>query len=272
MIIYYSNANDIFLRNTIILRPQKLIDIFNLIFFAQMPTSFARLKSNNSDSYLNTSFRNQTNWMQLWQNFDKHGILDDSLLDVLWKGVSQQKPGLLGLMKKFDLICERKVSSKLKGRSMIEYLVPCRASMKMEESVKKTSRSLPTSDVNFYNSEDSDIEDLSEYNKTSSASRFIDSSIVEFYYDFGSFFPGIRAFKFILIDLFLFSTIKHIAESLFHRIVTRTARWTYMKNGADSETSVRLFYRKAVFYLDNNHEFTLEMLPLKYSLLKVRLI
>jgi hypothetical protein len=63
--------------------------------------------------------------------------------------------------------------------------------------------------------------------------------------------------------------IKHTTESLFHRIVTRTARWTYIKNGADSETSVRLFYRKAIFYLDNNHEFTLEMFPLKYSLLKV---
>ncbi len=38
------------------------------------------------------------------------GILDDRLLDILWKNVLDQKPGLLGLMKKFDLICERRLN------------------------------------------------------------------------------------------------------------------------------------------------------------------
>jgi len=42
-------------------------------------------------------------------NYDRRGILDERLLDVLFKGFIDQKPGLLGLMKKFDLICERKV-------------------------------------------------------------------------------------------------------------------------------------------------------------------
>jgi hypothetical protein len=167
-----------------------------------MPTSFTKLKSSNSDSYLNPSFRSQTNWMQLWENFDKHGILDDSLLDVLWKGVSQQKPGLLGLMKKFDLICERRVNSRLKGKNAIEYLVPCRASMKIDETMMKTSRSNPTSDVSFYNSEDSEIEDLSEYYKTTLAPRFADTSIVEFYYHFGSFFPGFYTFHFFSSHIF----------------------------------------------------------------------
>ena len=46
-------------------------------------------------------------WTELWKKFDKQGILDDRLLDVLWESVIEQKPGLLGLMKKFDLICER---------------------------------------------------------------------------------------------------------------------------------------------------------------------
>ena len=46
-------------------------------------------------------------WNELWRKFDKQGILDDRLLDLLWDTVIEQKPGLLGLMKKFDLICER---------------------------------------------------------------------------------------------------------------------------------------------------------------------
>lgn len=46
-------------------------------------------------------------WLELWEKFDQRGILHDRLLDVLWKNVMNQKPGLLGLMKKFDLICER---------------------------------------------------------------------------------------------------------------------------------------------------------------------
>jgi hypothetical protein len=34
------------------------------------------------------------------------GKLDESLIDNLWKDVLDEKPLLLELMKKFDLICE----------------------------------------------------------------------------------------------------------------------------------------------------------------------
>lgn len=40
-----------------------------------------------------------------WKTFEQKGILDDSLLEDIWKKVSMQKPVLLGLMEKFDLLC-----------------------------------------------------------------------------------------------------------------------------------------------------------------------
>lgn len=30
-------------------------------------------------------------WIDLWHKFDKRGILDDNLLDILWKDVKDQK-------------------------------------------------------------------------------------------------------------------------------------------------------------------------------------
>ena len=55
--------------------------------------------------------------------------------------------------------------------------------------------------------------------------------IVEFYYDFSGFLP----------------------ESLFHRILTRASNWTLLKKGADVQTAVKLYRRKARFYLDQYH-------------------
>lgn len=141
-IIYYGNANDIFLRNTIILRPQKLIEIFNMVLNAKMPTWLENAKkqqqqqaiapqtsqsltptsagsktsnqnnTNNQMAIISSSNNSQTQeWLELWEKFDQRGILHDRLLDVLWKNVINQKPGLLGLMKKFDLICERNITT-----------------------------------------------------------------------------------------------------------------------------------------------------------------
>ena len=36
-----------------------------------------------------------------------HGILEESLLDSVWSDTITQKPALLGLLEKFDLIAER---------------------------------------------------------------------------------------------------------------------------------------------------------------------
>lgn len=134
-IIYYGNANDIFLRNTIILRPQKLVDIFKTVLNAQpidhslyLETQQSNLetlaKGSSINSQLNyhrskagnpllfsqsTTSLDNSQWVELWINYDQKGILDERLLDVLFKNFIDQKPGLLGLMKKFDLICEKKV-------------------------------------------------------------------------------------------------------------------------------------------------------------------
>jgi hypothetical protein len=40
-----------------------------------------------------------------WKTFEQKGILDDSLVDDIWKKANMQKTVLLGLMEKFDLLC-----------------------------------------------------------------------------------------------------------------------------------------------------------------------
>lgn len=42
-----------------------------------------------------------------------------------------------------------------------------------------------------------------------------------------------------------------------------------MKSGANPKIAVSMYYRKARFYLDVNHFFTIEMMPLKYARIKV---
>jgi hypothetical protein len=103
------------------LRPQKLVDIFKMVLDAKMPSFLDTANELNgledSNHHERSSSRRQSNarrasnhtlkWLEMWQKFDKYGVLNDSFLDVLWKGFTDQKPGLLGLMKKFDLICDR---------------------------------------------------------------------------------------------------------------------------------------------------------------------
>jgi hypothetical protein len=212
-IIYYGNANDIFLRNTIILRPQKLVEIFNMILDARMPSSLSKLHNEHS-SGVNRNGAPPTGvgnkWLEAWDKFNKRGILNDSLLDVLWKSVINQKPGLLGLMKKFDLICDRNVTNSVvkvaSGENMErEYLVPSRAKISYDEDFEEEMNRLKSneklnnskkknyvdSDYEEYDS-DNEIEDLNEKKKTLMASQVNENSIsiVEFYYDFCGFLPG----------------------------------------------------------------------------------
>ena len=42
-----------------------------------------------------------------------------------------------------------------------------------------------------------------------------------------------------------------------------------MKNGVNVKSGVRMYYRKTRFYLDDFHDFIIEMAPIKYALLKV---
>ena len=106
-----------------------------------------------------------------------------------------------------------------------EYLVPSRVTINYEDEIEDE-----TSGNNYFrkkkhrnSSSDEDIEDLTEYKSRHSFSRQRNQSnisVIEFFYDFGGFLP----------------------ESLFHRILNRTARWTLLKSGANLQTSVNLYY------------------------------
>lgn len=271
VIIYYGNANDIFLRNTIILKPQKLVEIFKIVLTAKRPDSVSKYLNelNNSATRAEyeedpltgrlimrrTAFHVNTNSQtaklaEMWQRYDLYGILDDRLLDILWSSWLDQKPGLLGLMKKFDLICEVNLIGQSKsvmyytGMDNLnrEYLVPSRVTVNYDDEIddetnadgnyfkraaaaakKQQSnghrrrhhqrRHAPTSsseeeedeeeEDEEEEDEDDGIEDLTDYNKnrnkngskrghfTASSNFQTSLSIIEFYYDFCGFLPGL---------------------------------------------------------------------------------
>ena len=58
-----------------------------------MPTQFSKQKENMNEYKVSENNDNKTSiqWIDLWQKFDKRGFLDDSLLDILWRNVIEQK-------------------------------------------------------------------------------------------------------------------------------------------------------------------------------------
>jgi hypothetical protein len=140
--------------------------------------------------------------IELWKKFDKRGILDERLIDFLWNDYIDQKPGLLGLMKKFDLICERSLMNPkneyCKESLNKEYLVPSRAKIRYHEDfIDNTNRATDkyqNQDYSYDDIEENDIEDLTDHSKYNQMryrnESLYNSSVVEFYYDFGGFLPG----------------------------------------------------------------------------------
>ena len=135
--------------------------------------------------------------IELWKKFDRQGILDERLIDFLWNDYIDQKPGLLGLMKKFDLICDSSLLNT-KNEYNKEYLVPSRAIVRYHEDLNNNTDR--TSDIyqnpNYDCDGDNDIEDLtdahySKHNQTRFSSLH-NLSTVEFFYDFSGFLPGIN--------------------------------------------------------------------------------
>nr|XP_054764610.1 uncharacterized protein LOC129271251 [Lytechinus pictus] len=95
VIIYYggTGATDTSLRNTVILNPQWLVDIFGRIIAVK----------DVNDKLL----------VDAWTKLDEYGILQAQLLDHMWHDVVDQKQVLVGLMEKFDLLCERQTTSEV---------------------------------------------------------------------------------------------------------------------------------------------------------------
>ena len=57
-----------------------------------------------------------------------------------------------------------------------------------------------------------------------------------------------------------------ITDGLFHRILTRAVRWCQEQGGREP----RLFYRRARFYVNEEHDALLEMAPARYARIKVQ--
>lgn len=85
-----STAVDNLLRNTVILNPQWLVDMFRHV--------------------VASTSKPEDKWNLIrdkWTRLEEFGILEETLLDTLWHDARDQKPVLLGLLEKFDLICQR---------------------------------------------------------------------------------------------------------------------------------------------------------------------
>ena len=83
MIVYFGNTQDMFLKNTLILRPHKLIQLIKKFLF-------------NDD---NQNLENE--------NENDDGIIDERTFENLCQPFIEQKQTLLALLKKFDLLCEK---------------------------------------------------------------------------------------------------------------------------------------------------------------------
>eukprot|EP00057_Strongylocentrotus_purpuratus_P006839 XP_011661313.1 PREDICTED: uncharacterized protein LOC105436937 [Strongylocentrotus purpuratus] len=124
-VVYYGGIEDQhpLLRDTVILNPQWLIDVFKQVITILDPE---KMKRGVRDA---------------WTTLEKDGILEDKLIQHMWRGFLGQKETLVQLMAKFDLICEApvkqlqqeqqdgvdtEVSSKTKKVVKKRYYVPSR--------------------------------------------------------------------------------------------------------------------------------------------------
>lgn len=98
MIVYFGNTQDMFLKNTLILRPHKLIQLIKRLVY-------------NHHS----------------ENEYDDGIIDERTFENLCQPYIEQKQSLLALLKKFDLLCERILPSSTTTTTNIlckQYYVP----------------------------------------------------------------------------------------------------------------------------------------------------
>lgn len=140
LLIHYGSSGTIdnVLRNTVVLQPHWLVDMFRSVVLAKPKNDKVWFKKYAFLHYIPIFCANSINhlfsvWIfklligsivlsqnflynnfvvfqwsfskDKWKTFEQKGILDDSLLEDIWKKVSMQKPVLLGLMEKFDLLC-----------------------------------------------------------------------------------------------------------------------------------------------------------------------
>ncbi|XP_022105446.1 uncharacterized protein LOC110987214 isoform X2 [Acanthaster planci] len=177
---------DVALQNMVILRPQWLMEVFK------------RITETSQDD---------TEFAPCWKRLHEQGILEDRLVDHLWAETLEQKPALLGLMEKFDLLCR---DHKAKGQ--IWYYMPsCLKELPNREELVTDAK-----------------------------------NAVIFYITFGGFLP----------------------VGLFHRLVVRASRWS-LDHG---DQPPKLTFRQARFFVDEQHDFVLEMAPVRFARLKVTMV
>ncbi|XP_064624651.1 uncharacterized protein LOC135486079 [Lineus longissimus] len=200
VIIYFGRKGqlDNTLCNTVILNPQWLVDRFREVI-----TFHGADQSRGPVS-------------EFWQRLDACGIMDEQVINRICRDIPDQKPSLLGLMEKFDLLCDRlppRNISQLEAENLVKsYYVPSR----LKPCLNNIHLFIPS------------------------------KQDVMFYLEFSGFLP----------------------DGLFQRILTRAIRWSQENDGRDP----RLYYRKARLFLDQEHDFIIEMEHMKLARIRVTVI
>lgn len=200
IIIFFGSGKtvvDNLLNNTVILKPQWLIDMFKYV--------------------ISSSWKPEDKWNLVhdkWTQLQDQGILDESLLDTLWQEARDQKVILLGLLEKFDLVCQ------------------CLPTLAMSHDTDLISNKMYYVPARFGR--------FTGNNKLFT----VGDNDVTFYIIFHGFLP----------------------YGLFHRILTRTTRWSQDTGG---KNPYFLYKQVGRFFLNVEHDFVLEMDEKKYSRIKV---
>ncbi|XP_019640924.1 PREDICTED: uncharacterized protein LOC109482588 [Branchiostoma belcheri] len=198
-IVYFGSqgAVDDTLQKTVIFRPQWLVDIFKRVITVK----------DIDDQW--------DRFSEAWARLDAEGVLEDALIDYMWRDVLEQKPLLLNLMDKFDLLCERlppkKITADERADWVKSYYVPSRLRQKPHDMETVT-----------------------------------DQPHFSFFMWFHGFLP----------------------DGLFHRVLTRAVRWAQECGGREPQ----LYHRTARFFLDEEHDYLLEMAPIRLSRIKVSVV
>ncbi|XP_038060816.1 uncharacterized protein LOC119731681 [Patiria miniata] len=210
-IIYFGGDGDKksqALKDVVILDPQWLIDALKKVITITPPR------------------KQMADHVRSWKRLKEVGILEDMLIDYMWREILPHKKALLDLMDKFDLLCERVDQTQEEDCSSPSAAVTSPPTFQRQHS--KTS---PKDEVSYYVPSM-----LQRQTSTSNQSQQPKNASV-FYVDFYGFLP----------------------DALFHRLVVRALRWSQNKGG----NNPGLQYDAANFFVDAQHEFVLQMVRKK---------
>ncbi|XP_022111632.1 probable serine/threonine-protein kinase roco8 [Acanthaster planci] len=198
------------LKDVVILDPQWLIDALKKVITITPPR------------------KQMADHVQSWNNLKDSGILENKLIDYMWRDILSHKKALLDLMDKFDLLCERTDQPQEEACSS-----PAASTVSSIKFQRQHSHASPEDMVSYY--VPSMLRRQTSHSSQPESAKQKNASV--FCVDFHGFLP----------------------DGLFHRLVVRALRWSQTLGG----THPSLKYDQASFFVNDQHEFVLQLVRKK---------